>query len=420
MKKEVKRKLPGGWKLKKLGGKDGIAEIINGSTPSTDCPEYWDGNILWATPSDMGKLNSIYIEDTERKITQKGLESCSTKLLPIGTVLLTSRAPVGNIAITKKPLCTNQGFKSFIPKEGINKLYLYFALKQIIPSIQKQSHGNTFTEITKELVQDFQIPVPSTEDEQIKIAKEFERKTDEIEKMRQAALKQKDAISAMKGAILREVFPPKEGDKLPVGWRWEEVSNVCFLNPRMDRTVPRDANALTSFVPMDAIDEEKGVIAKIINRKYSEISKGYTFFANGDVLFAKITPCMQNGKSAIAENLIDSIGFGSTEFHVFRPREGTLKGWIYYFVRTSEFRKRAEGHFTGSAGQQRVPTDFLEEALIPMPPRIDEQIRIVAKLKQKVNELEKMSDVVDKKLEAMEAMQRAILRETFDFQEVNN
>lgn len=420
MKKEVKRKLPEGWKWKKLGGKDGIAEIVNGSTPSTDNPEYWDGDILWTTPSDLGKLNSIYIEDTERKITQKGLESCSTKLLPIGTVLLTSRAPVGNLAVTKKPLCTNQGFKSFVPKEGINKLYLYFALKQIIPSIQKQSHGNTFTEITKELVRDFQVPIPSTEDEQIKIAKNLEHSTDEIEKMRQAALKQKDAISVMRGAILREVFLSKEGDKLPVGWKWEKLSDVCFLNPRMDRTVPRDANALTSFVPMDAIDEEKGVIARIINRKYSEISKGYTFFAADDVLFAKITPCMQNGKSAIAEDLTDGIGFGSTEFHVFRPKEGTLKEWIYYFVRTSEFRKRAEDHFTGSAGQKRVPPDFLEEALIPMPPRIDEQIRIVAKLKQKINEVEVMNEAINKKLEAIEAMQGAILREVFDFQEVNN
>ena len=159
--KNEKRKLPEGWLWKKLGGKKGVANIINGSTPSTDNPEYWAGDILWATPSDLGKLNSIHIDDTERKITKAGLDSCSTTLLPVGTVLLTSRAPVGNLAITKNPICTNQGFKSFIPKEEINSLYLYFAIKKIVPAIQKQSHGNTFTEITKELVQNFENPFPS-------------------------------------------------------------------------------------------------------------------------------------------------------------------------------------------------------------------------------------------------------------------
>lgn len=199
-------KLPSDWKWVKLGGKNGVADIINGSTPSTDAPEYWDGDILWATPSDLGKLRSIYIEDTERKITKAGLDSCSTTLLPVGTVLLTSRAPVGNLAITKKPMCTNQGFKSFIPKEGINNLYLYFAIKEIVPEIQKISHGNTFLEITKELVSDFQIPLPPTLGDQIAIASELERKMAEIEKMRQAVDRQLEALNALPGAILREAL----------------------------------------------------------------------------------------------------------------------------------------------------------------------------------------------------------------------
>ena len=204
--KDIKKQLPKGWRWVKLSGKHGIAEIVNGSTPATDEPSFWNGDILWATPTDLGKLKSIYIDDTERKITQAGLESCSTKLLPPGTLLLTSRAPVGNLAINKKPICTNQGFKSFIPKEGINSLYLYFAVKMIIPEIQKHSHGNTFTEITKELVQHFEIPLPPTLEDQIAIANKLERKMAEVETMRQAALRQIESIEAMPGAILREVF----------------------------------------------------------------------------------------------------------------------------------------------------------------------------------------------------------------------
>ena len=212
--------MPDGWRWVKLGGKNGITNIVNGSTPSTDVSEYWNGDILWATPTDFGNLRSIYIENTERKITQAGLDSCSTTLLPVGTVLLTSRAPVGNLAIAKKPMCTNQGFKSFVPKESVSSLYLYFAIKKIVPEIQKISHGNTFTEITKELVSDFKIPLPPTPDDQIAIANELEHKIVEIEKIRQAAVRQKEAITAMQGAILREAFPYKEADKIPEGWKW--------------------------------------------------------------------------------------------------------------------------------------------------------------------------------------------------------
>jgi type I restriction enzyme S subunit len=210
MNEHKRRNLPGGWRWEKLGGNKGVAEIINGSTPTTNNPEYWDGDILWATPSDLGKLNSIYIDDTERRITKAGLDSCSATLLSVGTVLLTSRAPVGNLAITKKPICTNQGFKSFIPKEEIDSLYLYFAIRKIVPGIQKQSHGNTFTEITKELVQNFEIPISPSLDGQIRIATELERKMAEIEKMRQAADNQLEAIGALSGAILRVAFDFEE------------------------------------------------------------------------------------------------------------------------------------------------------------------------------------------------------------------
>jgi type I restriction enzyme S subunit len=158
----------------------------------------------------LGKLHSIYIENSERKITKAALNSCSTTLLPVGMILLTSRAPVGNLAIANKPLCTNQGFKSFIPKEGINSSYFYFAIKKIIPEIQKMSHGNTFTEITKELIQDFEIPLPPMPADQDKIATDLEHKMAKIENTRHAAEKQLEAIKMLPGAILREVFDFEE------------------------------------------------------------------------------------------------------------------------------------------------------------------------------------------------------------------
>lgn len=204
--------------------------------------------------------------------------------------------------------------------------------------------------------------------------------------------------------------------ELPKGWRWATLKEVCEINPRKRSGFFRDPNAPTSFIPMEAIDEANGCIAQRNSRPYSEIAKGYTFFEEGDILFAKITPCMQNGKSAIAKNLIDGIGFGSTEFHVIRPKPDITKEWIYFFVRTKEFRKEAEDHFEGSAGQQRVPTDFIENYLIPLPPTLDDQIAIANKLERKMAEVETMRQAALRQKEAGDILQDSILREMFPYQ----
>ena len=126
---------------------------------------------------------------------------------------------------------------------------------------------------------------------------------------------------------------------------------------------------------MAAVDERLGAITVREERPLAEVSKGFTSFEDGDVLFAKITPCMENGKVALARNLTNGIGRGSTEFYVLRPRDRVLDEYIYHFVRQIRFREEAKRNFTGTAGQQRVPKSFMENALVPLPP-LDEQQRI--------------------------------------------
>ncbi len=156
---------------------------------------------------------------------------------------------------------------------------------------------------------------------------------------------------------------------------------VCQLNPKLPANAKPASSLDVSFVPMSAVDDEQGVIRAPEVRPYSEVAKGYTYFAEGDVLFAKITPCMENGKAAIATNLVNGVGFGSTEFHVLRPTPEVLPEWIFYFIRQESFRRQAKAQFTGSAGQQRVPRKFLEDAEILIPP-LKEQHRIVDILKR--------------------------------------
>ncbi len=106
---------------------------------------------------------------------------------------------------------------------------------------------------------------------------------------------------------------------IPKGWRWARLGEVCKINPRRPRDFTRSLDTPTTFIPMAAINEKTGTVTSPQIVPYYRVAKGYTYFEEGDVLFAKITPCMQNGKHVIARNLIDRIGFGTTEFHVLRP-----------------------------------------------------------------------------------------------------
>lgn len=137
------------------------AEIHSGSTPRTNNPDFWDGDITWVTPKDLSKLKSKFISKTESKITQLGFDSCSTKLLPENSVLFSSRAPIGHVAINTIPMCTNQGFKSFVPKADLlDSQYLYYWLKANKEYLQDLGVGATFKEISKTVIANVEIPLP--------------------------------------------------------------------------------------------------------------------------------------------------------------------------------------------------------------------------------------------------------------------
>lgn len=166
-------------------------------------------------------------------------------------------------------------------------------------------------------------------------------------------------------------------EDLPKGWAMAPVSWVATVNPRHPRDL--DDNLEVSFAPMACLSESSPRMDGITHRPLGQVRTGFTHFAEGDVLFAKITPCMENGKGAVAMRLKNGLGCGTTELHVLRPTELIDATYLYHLTHQASFRKRAEARFTGSAGQARVPVAFFDEAEIPVPP-ITEQRRIVAKL----------------------------------------
>jgi type I restriction enzyme S subunit len=170
------------WPTKPLGE---VAQVVSGATPRTGVPEFWDGDIVWLTPKDLGRLASIEVAASERRITQTGFESCSAQMVPPGSVVMSSRAPIGHLAINTVAACTNQGCKSFVPGTAVNNRYLYWTLKAVMPDIRHLGQGCTFEEVSKTDLQQFPIPLPSLA-EQRRLVTRIEALTARLAQARQA------------------------------------------------------------------------------------------------------------------------------------------------------------------------------------------------------------------------------------------
>ena len=160
-----------------------IGTVVGGATPSTKKHEnYYEGEIAWITPRDLSMFSGRYIERGERNITEVGLKSCSTRLLPKNTVLFSSRAPIGYIAIAANEICTNQGFKSVIPNENTDALFLYYLLKYNKDKIERMASGTTFKEVSGNVMKNIVVSVPINKRVQENIATVLGSIDDKIEK----------------------------------------------------------------------------------------------------------------------------------------------------------------------------------------------------------------------------------------------
>ncbi|MCE2672234.1 MAG: restriction endonuclease subunit S, partial [Microcystis sp. 53598_E5] len=219
MSQENDRQLPDGWQWVKLGD---VCKIVNGSTPSSTIEEYWNGDIIWITPTDLGKLSSSLITDAARKITKSGYQSCNTEIVPTNSVIISSRAPIGYIGIANIPLCTNQGCKSLVVTEKIDTWFLYFWLKLSIPVLKSIGKGTTFQEISKSQLTIFEIPLPPLS-EQKRIAAILNEQMEAVEKARKATEAQLEAAKALPAAYLRAVFESEEANS----WERRKLGDVC-------------------------------------------------------------------------------------------------------------------------------------------------------------------------------------------------
>ena len=241
------------WKEVTLGE---IGTIVGGATPSTKNTSFYDGNIPWLTPKDLSVNSNKYILRGERNITEAGFKSCSCKMLPKGSVLFSSRAPIGYVAIVANDMCTNQGFKSVIPNEETDSEFLYYLLKYNKDNIASQGSGTTFAEVSGKTMKEIEVMVPKETEDQRRIASilsSLDRKIElnnkinaDLEEMAQAIFKNwfVDFEPFKDGK-----FVDSELGMIPEGWKVGTLGELCNFK--------RGKNLLTK----NAIDEGVPVVA---------------------------------------------------------------------------------------------------------------------------------------------------------------
>ena len=261
------------WQEVRLGE---VAEIIGGGTPKTSIPEYWNGEIPWLTPKDLAGYNHIYISKGERFITELGLKNSSATLMPKGAILLSSRAPIGYVAIAQNDICTNQGFKSLVvePKQACN-LFVYYWIKNNVEYLQSLGTGTTFEEISKGVVQDITIPLPPLIIQQ-KIAEILSSFDDKIDLLH----RQNKTLESLALTLFRHYSTHKELDSiigdiiaLQSGYAFKSKDFQHFGKDRILK-IKNIQNSVIDIINTDFVNEN---ISKILDSKFRIFS--------GDILF---------------------------------------------------------------------------------------------------------------------------------------
>jgi restriction endonuclease S subunit len=341
-----------------------VADVVSGYGFPREYQGLTDEEIPFFKVGDMNLPgNEKCMTTIANTISGATLKKLKAKAFPQGTIIFPKIGAA--IATNKKrvltqPSVVDNNVMGIIPKSQINSWYLYYWMLQF--DLRNVSNIGPVPSMRKTEMERVSIPLPPLSEQ---------RRIVEILDQADALRKKRTEADAKAARILPAIFYKMFGDPAtnPKGWPIKRLGdpNVATINPRLaGNSMP--ANKDFSFVPMADVDEIWGRIVGKQVRPYSSVMCGFTSFQDNDVLFAKITPCMQNGKAAIARTLVGGCGFGSTEFHILRAGPEATPEWLFALVRMAWFRRQAEASLTGTVGQQRVPAGFLIRYEVPCPP----------------------------------------------------
>lgn len=356
-----------------------IGEVVSGGTPSTSISEFWNGDILFVTPFDLSRINTAYIEDTERKISQQGLANSSANLLPVDSIVISSRAPIGYVAIANKELTTNQGCKSLVLNENFDAKFVYYSLLQNVERLKKVGGGTTFAEISKGDLEKVKLPHPNDKSEQQHIARILSTADAVIENTQAAIAK----YQAIKQGMLQDVFTrgidlrtgtlrPRYDDAphlykesalgwIPREWEVKEIGDVGEV--RMCRRVFNHETKEQGEIPFYKIGTfGKEPDAYITKELYDSYRQNFSFPNKGDIL---ISAAGTIGRTIIYDG---TPAYFQDSNIVWIDNNGTLisNQFLYHVFQIVKYK-------TEGGTIQRLYNSILKSANFPCPSKPEQQ-----------------------------------------------
>ena len=379
------------WELAKLSS---VIEIIGGGTPDTNNPNYWNGDIPWLSVVDFNN-DERFVSSSEKTISKAGLNNSSTKYLEVGDLIISARGTVGAMAQIAKRATFNQSCYGLRATPEIDVGFLYYVLKQEIEQFKANAYGSKFDSITTRTFDDIKIPLPPKE-VQAQIVGECEAVDAEVARAKAIAADAKKQIET----ITTEMFGK--------GLAQKKIAEIAFVNPSKSEIRNLDEKTFVSFIDMASVSNN-GFIERKEDKFLSDLKKGsYTYFRENDIILAKITPCMENGKCALAKDLTNGLAMGSSEFHVVRANDSVLSKYLFAFLNREAVRKEAEKNMTGSSGHRRVPAHFYENLKIPVPP-LNEQEKLIAEIEALQTKIAHAQKIIDDAPARKQAVMRQFL-----------
>lgn len=341
-----------------------IGTIVGGATPSTKNTSFYDGNIPWLTPKDLSVNSNKYILRGERNITEAGFKSCSCKMLPKGSVLFSSRAPIGYVAITANDMCTNQGFKSVIPNEETDSEFLYYLLKYNKDNIASQGSGTTFAEVSGKTMKEIEVMVPKETDDQRRIASilsSLDRKIElnnkinaDLEEMAQAIFKNwfVDFEPFKDGK-----FVDSELGMIPEGWKVGRLTEIAsYMNGLAMQKFPPENNE--DSLPVLKIKElGQGFCGPDSDRCSCNI-KDECKIHNGDVIFS------WSGTLLVDVWCGGDCGLNQ---HLFKVTSKDYPKWFYYYWTKHHLQEFIHIAKDKAVTMGHIKRGHLEEAMVAIP-----------------------------------------------------
>ena len=394
--------IPNHWQLKKIS--HGFKKIGSGTTPTSGNQEYYnEGEFNWLQTGD---LTDNEINATSKKITKKALDDFSTLRFykPNSLVIAMYGATIGKTGILNIETTTNQACCVLSEPVFFKSKYVFYWFNANKETVISLSYGGGQPNISQEIIKSIRIPCPSLS-EQTTIANYLDEKTTQIDKFITNKQKLIELLKEERAAIINEAVSGKGKN-----WEMKKLKYVASINSsKRNYTFEKNSDTEVVFLPMEKVSEG-GIINQDTRKKINEVSTGFTYFERDDVIVAKITPCFENGKGALLDNLETDFGFGSTEFHTIKAYDKIEKEFLFFQTKTDRFMQVGEAFMTGSAGQKRVPTNFVQDFEIAVP-SIEKQKEIVQHIQTETQRINNTISKIEKEIELMNEYRTALISE---------